>query len=229
MEGFPPVYILLTTYKRTDTALRTIRNIKEKLVYPNYGWYISDDGSSDEHVGSVMEEIGTDYHRYFYNSNRKGVGHGMNYCLQHLWSMGIELVVSMEDDWELNNPLDLVPYVKTLIDHPENGLIRFGYLAEGLLAENVFQEGLMYWNLKNNGFTYRYAGHPHLKHKRFHDIYGYYDEGWPAGVTELSMCGKTNLKQEGPNLLYPADCKANGLFSHIGTVSLKDIKPGEYE
>lgn len=224
MEGYPAVYILLTTYKRTDTALRTIQNIKEKLVYENYGWYVSDDGSSQEHINAVMDAIGTDYHRYFFNSNRKGVGYGMNSCLMQLWQMGVDLVISMEDDWELNRPLDLVPYVKTLVDHPENSLIRFGYLAEGLLGRTIAFEGQMYWNLIHDSYTYRFAGHPHLKHRRFHDHYGYYDEGWPAGKTELSMAGKVNLK-EGPNLLYPTDCATYGFFSHIGTESLKDLKP----
>jgi len=227
MEGFPPIYVLLTTYKRTDTAVRTIRGIKEKLIYPNYGWFVSDDGSSQDHINTVMQEIGVNYHRYLYNSNRKGVGHGMNHSLVELWDMGVELVISMEDDWELTAPLDLEPYVRTLVDHSENGLIRFGYISEGLTGKTVSQEGKLYWNLYNLGETYRFTGHPHLKHKRFHDVYGYYDEGWAAGKTELSMCGKTNLKT-GPNILYPTDCATYGFFAHIGTESLKDIKPGEY-
>lgn len=224
MEGYPPVYILLTTYLRTEAAVKTVRAVKEKLVYPNYGWYISDDGSPQDHINAIMEEIGTGYHRYIFNSKRKGVGYGMNTCLADIWKMGVELVISLEDDWELLNPLDLVPFVRTLVDHPENGLVRFGYLAAGALGEVVSYENQLFWNLKNNGFTYRYTGHPHLKHKRFHDVYGYYDMGLPPGTTELSMCGKTNLK-EGPNLLYPTDCATYGFFAHIGSDSLKDINP----
>jgi glycosyl transferase family 2 len=225
MDGFPPVYILLTTYKRTETALRTIRNIKEKLIYPNYGWYVNDDGSDQDHVNAIMEEIGVDYHRYFHNSNRQGVGRGMNTCLMDLWAKGVELFIAMEDDWELIQPLDLTPYVKLLMDHEEYGMVRFGYMAANLLLYTISEEGKILYRVEPNEETYRFTGHPSLRHKRFHEHYGYYDEGLTPGMTELSMAGKTNAKSPGPYIVLSGDYNCYGAFAHIGTEALGDVEP----
>lgn len=226
MSDYPPIWVMLTTYRRTEMALRTVRAIKQNLIYPNLGWYISDDGTDDpNHINSILEEIGSEYQKHTYNSARKGVGHGMNYVLQNVFEHYGHLVLSMEDDWELNRPVEFVPYVKTLMDHPEHGMIRFGYLSPNLLGYNISEEGKLFWRLDNNGETYRYAGHPHLKHLRFHEFYGYFDEGLTPGMTELSMCGKTNAKPGGPNILYPCDCGQWGFFGHIGADSLADVEP----
>lgn len=228
----PIIAVLFTTYsakdERTEEALETIRSLKQNLIYDQVLWWVSDDGSSKEHQLAIRNEIGDSYQVHWFNSERQGVGFGMNHSLRKIWDLGVELVLSLENDWRMERPVDMAPYVKTLMDHPEHGMIRFGYLSPDLLGYIISEENKLYWRLENSGTTYRYAGHPHLKHRRFHDSslggYGYFDEGLAPGMTELSMCGLTNRKA-GPNILYPAECGAWGFWGHIGKFSQADIIP----
>lgn len=219
----PELAILLTTYKRTSCAVKTIEALRKNLLWGNISWWVSDDGSSQEHIDAVMSAIGPTYSRHFFNSLRLGVGRGMNQNLKKIFET-IDLVLVMEDDWELSNPLDLRPFVDTLLNHNENGMIRFGYLSTNILGYTVAYEKRLYWRIEYNGETYRFTGHPSLRHKRFHQGYGYYDEGLPPGMTELSMCGKVN-QAPGPNILFPTDCNGFGFFAHIGSESLADMEP----
>jgi hypothetical protein len=214
-----PIYILLTTYQRTEYAIRTIRALKNKFHWPNIGWWISDDGSPPGHVEALVHEIGPSYNIQFYNSARKGVGHGMNVSLQKIFDL-TPLVLVMEDDWELNVDLDMTPYVSLLENNSEMGMIRFGYISPNIQATTISAEGKLFWRFDPNGEQYRFSGHPALRHARFHQVYGYYDEGLSAGYTELSMCGKVNAAPNGPSILYPVECGAYGFFGHIGTQSL---------
>ena len=221
----PVVCILLTTYLRTDYAIKTIQALKQNLQWPQLRWVISDDGSPVEHVLALQAEIGPNYNLDIFNSERKGVGYGMNACLQTIFDT-TDLVMIMEDDWVLNNPLDLQPYVNLLMNHQEYGMIRMGYISPGFTAVLISEEGKLFWRLEQNGVQYRYSGHPSLRHKRFHEQYGYYDEGLTPGWTELSMDGKVSAVANGPHIVYPAECGAWGFFGHIGTVSMKDMQPG---
>lgn len=220
----PVVTILLTTYIRTEYAIKTIQALKQNLIYPQLNWFISDDGSPPEHTHILQQVIGPSYNIRVFNSNRHGVGYGMNSCLQEIFESA-ELFLCVEDDWILNNPLDLRPHVNLLMKHATYGMVRFGYLSAGLAGHVISEEGHLFWQLDPNENQYRFAGHPSLRHKRFHEVYGYYDEGKPPGWTELSMCGRVNAKPDGPAILYPAECGAWGFFGHIGTESLKDIAP----
>lgn len=226
MSTDPTVCILLTTYKRTWCALETIKALKENFQWPQICWFISDDGSEPGHVEQLKAEIGPSYNIYFYNSGRKGVGHGMNHSLRRIFKEIAPLVLVMEDDWKLNRPVDMRPYVNTLMNYPENGLIRYGYISTNILGYTISHEGRMFWRIESNKETYRFTGHPSLRHSRFHEHYGWYDEGRAAGETELSMCGKVNARDEGgPHILYPCDCGTYGFFDHIGAESLADISP----
>lgn len=228
MSTNPPVYIILTTYKREDCAVKTIQALKKNLIYDNLGWFVVDDGSPEGYLERLLDEIGPSNGKFSYNSNRRGVGHGMNTALRSLWDMGVELILMMEDDWELTAPLDLVPYVRTLENHKEYGMIRFGYLSTNLLGYVVSEEGKLYWRLEYNQETYIFTGHASLRHRRFHDKNmggcGLYDEGLTPGMTELHQTGKVN-KYMPPKILYPCEAGAYGFFAHIGSESLADVSP----
>lgn len=223
----PAVCILLTTYRRTDYALRTIQALKEKLQWPQLWWMISDDGSPHEHSEALIAEIGGSYNVKLFNSDRNGVGYGMNHCLQEIFQT-TELVMIMEDDWVLNAPLDLRPYVNLLTNSETYGMIRMGYISPGLSGSLISEEDKLFWKLEPNGAQYRYSGHPSLRHKRFHERYGDFAEGLAPGWTELDMCAKVNALPNGPALVYPAECGAWGFFGHVGTESLKEVQPGRH-
>jgi glycosyltransferase involved in cell wall biosynthesis len=229
----PPVYLVLTTYNRKDCAVKTIEAIKRNLIYDNYGWYLVDDGSSPSYIEELKALIGSDRYIYTYDSQRRGVGHGMNHALRDLWDQGINYTLHLEDDWELINPLQLEPYIRTIEQVPTVGMIRFGYLSTGILATTIGEaetgiKDILYWRLEENQETYRFTGHPSLRHRRFHDKYqsgsGLYDEGLTPGMTELSMCGKVN-KYTHYQILYPCACGQWGFFAHIGTEHLGGVEP----
>lgn len=220
----PAIAILLTTYKRPECAIKTIRALKENLRWDQIWWCISDDGSPMSDVNAYSAEIGPSYNIRIFNSDRQGVGVGMNRALKKIFET-TDLVLVMEDDWVLQRPIDVGPYVRTLTNNPTHGMIRYGYISPNVLGYLISEENTLYWRLEPNEETYRFVGHPSLRHKRFHEVYGWYDEGLPAGMTELSMCGKVNQKPDGPSILYPAECGQWGFFGHIGAESLADIQP----
>lgn len=219
----PIICILLTTYKRTEVALSTIRGLKQNMLWGNIMWWVSDDGSPSGHVKQLIEEIGHSYRIETYNSNRKGVGHGMNYSLDKIFEI-TPLVLVMEDDWYLHQPMDMTPYVRTLMNHEEYGMIRFGYLSTNILMKTQAAENKLYYTLEPNEETYRFTGHPSLRHKRFHEKYGWYREGLAPGETELSMCHNVN-SIVGPIIAHPGDYNCYGAFHHIGSESLANVQP----
>jgi glycosyltransferase involved in cell wall biosynthesis len=224
MTDIPAVYIILTTYRRTHLALRTIAGIKENLLYQNIGWAVADDGSSDEEVDQLVSAIGETNHLWVYKSSHKGTGHNMNVALQHVWDIGGDLTIMLEDDWVLRNQMDLRPYVDVLTKHPQHGMIRFGYISEGVSGTLIKEEGRLYWKLTDHNYTYNYVGHPSLRSRNYYKAYGKYTEGLTPGQTELAACGAFN-SQSGPNILIPADSGWYGFFAHCGSESLADVEP----
>ncbi len=225
MGNVTPIYIILTTYKRTELALRTIRGLQKHFHWENLGWVISDDGSDETDLEKLWQAIIPTNHLQIFRNYHEGTGHNMNIALQHVWEIGGNLTLMMEDDWVLEKPMDVLPYAKALLDHPEHGMIRFGYISEGLSGTLIKEEGRLYWKLENRGYTYNYVGHPALRSKHFYDVYGKYPEGLAPGATELAMCGVVNSRP-GPNILIPADSGWYGPFAHVGAESLADIEPG---
>jgi len=223
MTDTPPVYIILTTYKRTEVALKTIRGIKNNLQWSNIGWIVTDDGSPPEHMEAIKKEIGGSYTLHIYDSAGKGVGHGMNWAINKIKELGAKLFIMCEDDWELLQPLDFKPYVRLLMEHESISMIRMGYLSYGISGELFPAVGKLWFKLFNTGFTYTFSGHASLRHLRFHEQYGMYKEGLVPGLTELSMCGQVNAKPDGPVIVWPIDdFGASGPFVHIGSESLAD-------
>lgn len=220
----PVLWILLTTYRRTEECLQTVQALKQNLIYGNIGWVVVDDGTGGNHLRDIVEEIGYSY-TIIRRELREGVGANMNWGLRQIFDRGDELILTMEDDWILDRPVDMEPYVNLLINHEKYGMVRFGYLAANLLGYLVSEEGKLFWRLEPNGETYRFAGHPSLRHKRFFDHYGFYAEGLSPGGNELSMCHKVNVNPTGPYIVYPADCGQWGFFGHIGSESLGEIVP----
>lgn len=219
-----PIYVILTTYRRTELALRTIIGLKENFKWPNLLWTITDDGSEEKDIQKLIAAIKPQSIFNVFRNQHKGTGHNMNQALQDIWRVGGNLTLIMEDDWVLEKTIDATPYAKALLNHPEFGMIRFGYISEGLCGTVTKVENYLYWKLENRGYTYNYVGHPSLRNKAFYEAYGKYPEGLAPGATELGMCGRVNAV-EGPKILLPADSGWYGFFGHIGSVSLADTAP----
>lgn|SRR5512139_88766 len=226
MSDIPAVYCLITTYNRLELCLRTVRGIKNYLRWPNTGYILVDDGSGQDYIDRVVEEIGQVNHLWVYSSNRKGVGHNMNVGLQHIFSIGGQLVMQTEDDWELTQPLDLTPYVNLLLNHEDIGYVRMGYLSAGLRGELISRDNILWFDIERNpDYQYNYVGHAGLRHKRLYDTIGPFSEGLSPGENELDYGSKYNYAASAPKIVWPAEWGVWGKFGHIGGVSLGSVKP----
>ena len=214
MEQYPPVIALIVTYRRLALALETIRSVKEKVIYPNIGFHIADDGSGREYVDRLVEEIGGNYSIEVTNSNRGGVGANMNQGVEAVLKRA-DLWLHLEDDWVLPRPLDLEPCVQLLTEREEIGMVRLGRLSAHLRGVTIAGAGKLWWQLERNFDSYVFSGNAALRHRRFHDAYGPYTVGLKPGETELNYCHAFNTK-EGPAIVYPAWLTYDDAFQHIG-------------
>lgn len=211
-----PITIVLLTYERTEYALRTIESVRSHLQYPDLKWFIADDGSSEDHLSQVVGSIPSDDLVGVY-SQRHSYGRSANEGIRAARERG-RLVFFLEDDWELVQPLDIWPYAATLMEDDSIGMVRMGYLNAGIKGETVGHRGMLYWEL-NDESPYIFAGHPSLRHIRFHDHAGNYTESLQPGETELAMAWKYKTSPDPkPSIVWPCLLGQSGPFAHIGTV-----------
>lgn len=228
MTDLPNVAIGIVTYRRTEEALRTIRSTLENLNYPQEkrGWYIGDDGSPIEHTNALLAVLEKNGERIIGHHSQKmrhpgqentyNAGIGWNLCLGlcHQFS---DFVLFLEDDWELERPLDLVPYVKLLQEREDVGICSFRILSIGADVHTIGYDGRMY--LKYLRTTqYAFSGNPYLRHARYTKRYGTFAEDRNPGLMELHQDDQYRLAVD--NLIdiwRPLDISIWGGWSHIGT------------
>jgi hypothetical protein len=214
MNDYPAVIALIITYRRLELALATIRSVKERVIYPNIGFHISDDGSGPEYVGLLQQEIGDTYSVTTTDSARDGVGTNMNLgiaaCLERA-----DLWLHLEDDWVLPGPLDLEPCVRLLMEDESVGMVRLGRLSAGLQGTTMGGADRVWWRLKPGSDTYVFSGNASLRHRRFHDKHGTYRRNLTPGQIELTYCDRFN-RREGCDIVWPAWLTPQEMFQHIG-------------
>jgi hypothetical protein len=137
----------------------------------------------------------------------------------------------MEDDWELKEPMDLLPHVQLMLDHPDVSMIRMGFLGGEMEATYTdYGNFLTYWTLKPASGFYVYSGQVSLRSKYFYDMVGYHAEGLQAGQEEENMCWRYNQCANPPKILWPANYGTVlncGPFRNIGFgTSVNAIDPG---
>lgn len=212
------VAIVLVTYARTNYAVRTAVSVKEKLKYDGkLAWYVGDDGSSKEHFETVLSVLkGVDFigcHSIDFVPGKRWPGKSWNRAWVEAMKFS-NIVFWLEDDWELRTELDITPYVKLLSERQDVGMIRLGHLAINLNMTSRGYNGIHYLQMWRN-MQYGYSGNPHLKHRRFYEAYGPYNEAITPGDTEIDYDNRfRNIK--GPEIYWPVDIGGWGVFSHIG-------------
>lgn len=220
-----PVTIILQTYKRTDVALRTVAAARELLRYPDLRWYVADDGSPKEHVDAVTAAldgamvIGG-------HSERLGYGATANKAIRAAEAES-DLLLFLEDDWELRHPLDLWQYAALLMESHEVGMVRLGVLNLDIRGRTWAHGGHVYWKLDKEPHiegTPVFTGHPSLRHRRYRQAYGDYPVGLTPGDTELAYAFQFRIgPQDAPGIVWPADYPPNGFFGHIGQVKTETM------
>jgi len=213
MSDYPPVVVLLITYERTDVARATIRGIKERIKYPALSWHIADDGSGSHHIPALISEIGPDYEITVSNTGGHSVGRSMNLGIEECLKRA-DIWLHWEDDWYPNMDIDLIPCVNLLRNHENIGMIRLGRLENGLYGEVCKGGDRFWWRLDKGRHEWCWTGHASMRHRRFHDAYGQYEEGLPPGKTEMAFLHNFNTKY-GPDIVWPAWLPYD-ICDHIG-------------
>lgn len=211
-----PIAVIFLTYERTDYALCTIRAAKQYLKYPELLWYLADDGSRREHIDAVKAELngtpGIGWHSLPGGTYGANANTAYREAQKHA-----DLTFWLEDDFELRQELDLEPYARLLQERQDIGMVRLGYLNLHMKGTVFGHGGHLYWLLDRKADPYVFTGHPSLRHKRFMETYGPYQEGLTPGQTELSYATKHYLGQ-GPDIVWPVALGEYGPFGHIGTI-----------
>ena len=225
MTDLPPLAICLFTCKRTREALETVRSTCENLGYPRelIGWYVADDGSTPEHHQAIlnlldswgMRTIGHHNERFREDASYNcGKGWNKGLGISHQYS---DFVIPLEDDWLLENPLSLIPYVKLLQEREDVGVVTFRILSVGADVHTVGHNGEMF--LKYLRTTqYAYSGNPLIRHARYTRYYGTYAEDRNPGLIELHQDDMYRLDVKGgPEIWRPATLDMWGGWHHIGS------------
>lgn len=232
MTSLPRVAIGLVTYKRTEMALQTIRSTFQNLQYPKelLGWYVGDDGSGYDHIHAIKNLIDQSQIKFgsgeilgFHSERMRhegqgdthNAGIGWNKCLGicHQWS---DYVLWLEDDWNLDEPLDLVPYVKLLQNNEEVGICSFRILSTGADLHTVGYDGNVYLQYERRT-QYAFSGNPYLRHARYTRHYGTFAEDRNPGLMELHQDDQYRLAVHGPRIWRPANISIWGSWKHIGS------------
>lgn len=215
MNDLPRVSIGVVTYERTEMALITLRSTLQNLQYPkeNIGWYIADDGSRPEHMQAIMELLVLEgcqiigHHserlRHIGQEGTHHAGIGWNRCLGlcHQWS---DYVLWLEDDWDLNEPLELEPYVRLLRDREDIGICTFRILTTGADIHTEGHDGQMYFRYDRTT-QYAFSGNPYLRHARYTRKYGTFAEDRNPGLMELHQDDMYRFRDGGEGKLVPRE------------------------
>lgn len=226
MSDLPPLAIVMVTYKRTREALETVNSTCKNLIYPKElrRWYVGDDGSPKEHIDSILGALDANGEMMMgWHSERirkpgqestyfAGLGWNRALGIGHQYS---EFVLWLEDDWRLETPLDIAPYIKVLMEHEEVGIVTFRILSVGADVHTVGYDGRHYLKYLRST-QYAYSGNPLLRHGRFARHYGWFDEERNPGDIELDLDSRFREK-EGPEIIRPLDISVWGGWAHVGT------------
>lgn len=223
MDEYPTLAIVMVTYKRTAEAIVTVSSVSKNLVYPKEkrGWYIADDGSPVEHVNTILAELKDNqgehvlgYHNEKFLPGTFFCGRGWNTALSKAHQYA-DIILWLEDDWRLERPLDVYPFVRMLLEREDVGIVRLGHLAVGSDVRIVGHNGVHYlYYLRSTG--YAYSGNPLLRHRRYIEAYGTFKEDRNPGEIEVDYDSRYRASP-GPNIWRPADIPGWGIFGHIGT------------
>jgi len=205
--------VVVLTYRRLEALKRTLHSFRKNVDVPNYEIIVCDDGSSDRNRQEI-ERLGADK-----LICHERVGYGINANSGIRAARG-DYLFHLEDD-VLVVPRNhfLRAGIRVLEALPELGCIKYEFescLAKHRVTRQVANynvEILPFPNAKARGFAlFCYGNRPHLKHRRFHERYGMYPEGYDVWTTELMFVARVNQCR----YLRLAWIRDSAAFWHIG-------------
>lgn len=224
MTDLPPLSIALVTYKRTPLAVRTIQSTLENLVYPKelIAWFVGDDGSPKAHEQALRKALDGQRLIEYSNERWRNEGEEKTFFSGQVWNhvLGIahqhsDFVLWLEDDWVLENKLNLEPYIHLLQEREEVGMVTFRILSVGAEVMTIGHNGEIFLQYGRRT-QYGYCGHPTLRHARFVRFYGWFHEQRTPGEIEIDMDSRYRGMTNGPHVWRPATLDQWGAWHHIG-------------
>ena|SRR3990167_5359228 len=217
--NWPNLCVLLLTYKRTEYAILTLQSLIKNFNYSGFwGIHIADDGSDVGHINQLMEIV-NEHEKFsgFTNAQRGGYGKSYNLALQnvHTWA---DIILPLEDDWELARPLSSDPLV-TALQEDQFGCIRMGYLGwtQELRGKIIRAAGQQFLLLDpDSPEPHVWAGHPRLETKEWQRSVGPWPEGdYDPGTTEFMVAHRQEARQ---GVVWPLDLQraCGDLWAHVG-------------
>lgn len=218
---YPPIEVIIPTlsteeHDRRDMLRETVNLLRQNLKYEGQlNYLISADGLDPSGLFSEHE---TDVRIL------KGItslGANINNALLNART---DIYLHQDDDLWLQEPLDITRHVMKLLGDETAGMIRLWGVGYHDLVARLDGE---YWRCDMQASNvYLVSMRPHLKHRRFHDTYGLYPAGHPAGVTEEGMGYQAKAKHHekggGPDVLVPlSGLPFDSIYKHMGVDSLR--------
>jgi len=247
VTDWPTIAVVLLTYEPggetpRGTAEKTLRSFLDNARYSGpLDVHIADDGSEESHRARLVEiaggyegvrNVGTT------NAERGGYGRSYNLAMQAVHASA-ELILPLEDDWELLRPLDLDPLAVTLdsqLADTERAIrddwhffdcLRLGYIGytqelRGRIARSA--AGVVFHLDPDSDEPHVFAGHPRLETRVFERRVGPWPEGLAAGRTEFEVSERREARE---GVGFPLDVVAprGDLFAHIGALELGELVP----
>lgn len=217
----PDLRVVLLTFNRFEYAERTIRSLLENIEYGGKIYvHIADDGTGEDYrkelhyiAGGYKNVSGVSES----NSERGGYGRNYNIAMQIVHQNNHDLILPLEDDWELLRKFDVDSYLAVFEDG-HYGCLRLGYIGftQELRSKFVTIDGKFYLHLDNDSpEPHVFAGHPRLESVAWERFVGPWPEGLLPGATEFEVAHR---KEARTGVLWPCDVYPCGdLFAHIGT------------
>lgn len=230
-EDWPLVWLIIPTFRRTETALHTIDALHKYLKYPNLHWHLADDGSGETddgtgrwHIGVLIDAIAQFYPEVTHQEmdtppGQFNFGGNVNKAVRAAQANGCNLYLLNVDDFVLVRELDLRPMVDVLDHHPSVGLIRLSYWVPWLYSVTQVYNAprlngapyiwhrILRWSVAGwPRDSYLLSMQPYVAHTRFHKAYGWTPEHCTPGLAETGLGGQYNnspLGEDGPQILVP--------------------------
>jgi hypothetical protein len=225
MTDLPLLAILVMSYKRTEMTLRTINSTIQNMQYPKdkIAWYLCDDGTPKDEFDQVLAALDGQKLLGYHNEHLRNPGQEDTYFCGKGYNLGLGIchqntdsVLILENDWELEQPFDLVPYVTMLQEREDVGICSFRMLSVGADVHTVGHNGIHYLQYLRTT-QYAYSGNVQIRHGRFTRHYGWFSEDVNPGGIELAQDDKYRLDvTDGPWIWRPVAVDPWGVWHHIG-------------
>lgn len=188
-----PLPICVFTKGRTRIACLAIDRLRENLSANGYEprLVLCDDGTGGSHLEELSRHAGDWLHDAI-DVGGAGLGASMNAGLRVAFGMS-DVVLRMEDDWVLERPLDVGPWVD-FMKEDSVGAIRLGMMfREPDELRPYGPEELSLLRMRPRPYRkYNFNNQVALVHEMVHDLVGMYDERLPPQACEGDFATRFN-------------------------------------